>query len=98
MLRAGLLTLALAFPLGAQAQDQTLADIRQELSILLIEVQNLRRELSTTGRTGLVICNFGCANWNLAVILARWATRPHWGDRRPLLPRLLRRLAVRELN
>ncbi len=31
------------------AQDQTLADIRQELSVLSVEVQRLKRELSTTG-------------------------------------------------
>ena len=29
--------------------DQTLADIRQELTVLYVEVQKLRRELSTTG-------------------------------------------------
>lgn len=36
---------------GAQAQDraQTLADIRQELSVLFVEIQQLKRELSTTG-------------------------------------------------
>lgn len=38
------------WPLGAVAQgDQTLADIRQELTVLYVEVQRLRRELSTTG-------------------------------------------------
>ena len=31
------------------AQDQTLADIRQQLTLLNIEVQRLQRELSTTG-------------------------------------------------
>ena len=31
------------------AQDQTLADIRQQLTILYVEVQRLKRELSTTG-------------------------------------------------
>lgn len=37
-------------PCGAVAQsDQTLADIRQELTVLYVEVQRLRRELSTTG-------------------------------------------------
>lgn len=43
--------LALNLSLGAaQAQDdQTLADIRQELNVLFVEVQKLRRELSTTG-------------------------------------------------
>lgn len=39
--------IALVFP--ASAQDaETLADIRQELSVLSFEVQKLRRELSTT--------------------------------------------------
>ena len=37
-------------PAPAMAQtDQTLADIRQELSVLFVEVQRLRTELSTTG-------------------------------------------------
>jgi tol-pal system protein YbgF len=51
MVRLLVLTLALAVAAPAAAQDraQTLADIRQELSILFVEVQNLRRELSTTG-------------------------------------------------
>ncbi|WP_281968614.1 tetratricopeptide repeat protein [Roseovarius nanhaiticus] len=50
------LTLALPgiFSAPAQAQDRqaTLADIRQELSVLYVEVQKLRRELSTTGGAG----------------------------------------------
>jgi tol-pal system protein YbgF len=33
----------------AAQDDQTLADIRQELTVLYVEVQRLRRELSTTG-------------------------------------------------
>ena len=38
------------WPIGAMAQDdKTLADIRQELTVLYVEVQRLRRELSTTG-------------------------------------------------
>ncbi|MGA9432731.1 MAG: tol-pal system protein YbgF [Roseobacter sp.] len=38
------------WPLGAAAQqDQTLADIRQELTVLYVEMQRLKRELSTTG-------------------------------------------------
>lgn len=44
--------LALSFtaPAGwAQDQDQTLADIRQELSVLYVDIQHLKRELSTTG-------------------------------------------------
>lgn len=43
---------ALAAPVtGALAQDrdQTLADIRQELSVLYVDLQRLNRELSTTG-------------------------------------------------
>jgi len=31
-----------------RAQDQTLADIRQELSVLMVEIRELKRELSTT--------------------------------------------------
>lgn len=34
---------------AAIAQDQTLADIRQELSVVYVEIQKLKRELSTTG-------------------------------------------------
>jgi tol-pal system protein YbgF len=44
-----LAALAVAAPAAAQDRAQTLADIRQELSVLWVEVQNLRRELSTTG-------------------------------------------------
>lgn len=33
----------------AQSRDQTLADIRQELTVLNVEIQKLKRELSTTG-------------------------------------------------
>ncbi|MEM9636321.1 MAG: tol-pal system protein YbgF [Pseudomonadota bacterium] len=37
-------------PVSAVAQDdQTLADIRQEMTVLYVEIQKLRRELSTTG-------------------------------------------------
>jgi tol-pal system protein YbgF len=44
------LGLACTAPVMATAQDtETLADIRQQLSILYVDVQNLRRELSTTG-------------------------------------------------
>lgn len=42
----------LPFKVAAQ-DDQTLADIRQELTILYVEVQRLRRELSTTGTAGV---------------------------------------------
>ena len=44
---------AVLLPLAAFAQDdQTLADIRQQLTFLNVEVQKLRRELSTTGNSG----------------------------------------------
>ncbi len=43
---------------GAAQQDQTLADIRQELTFLYTEVQKLKRELSTTG-TGSVSAGGG---------------------------------------
>ncbi|MGG7645639.1 tol-pal system protein YbgF [Rhodovulum sp. YNF3179] len=33
----------------AQARGETLADIRQDLSVLYVEIQRLKRELSTTG-------------------------------------------------
>ena len=54
MLRAAALLLVLAGPAAAQeassgAADPTLADIRQELSVLGVEIERLRRELSTTG-------------------------------------------------
>jgi tol-pal system protein YbgF len=39
-------------PAAAQADQQTLADIRQEMSVLYVEVQRLKRELSTTGTPG----------------------------------------------
>ena len=53
LMRAYLLAAAVlvAGLIGSQdvfAQDQTLADIRQELTVLNVEVQKLRRELSTT--------------------------------------------------
>ncbi|MEM7517062.1 MAG: tol-pal system protein YbgF [Planctomycetota bacterium] len=41
--------LAMAPAAAAQDRDQTLADIRQELTVLFVEIQKLRRELSTTG-------------------------------------------------
>lgn len=44
------LTAALALSVPAFAQDaETLADIRQELSVLNVEILKLKRELSTTG-------------------------------------------------
>jgi len=52
-LRQILLTTALvaasAVPVWSQDREQTLADIRQELTVLHVEVQRLNRELSTTG-------------------------------------------------
>jgi tol-pal system protein YbgF len=44
--------LAAAPAAPALAQDQTLADIRQELSVLFVEIQRLRAELNTTGAAG----------------------------------------------
>ncbi len=41
--------LLVAAPAGAQDREQTLADIRQELTVLYVEMQRLQRELSTTG-------------------------------------------------
>jgi len=49
-LRAVLLATVMLLPLPLAAQDQqTLADIRQELTVLHVEIQRLKRELSTTG-------------------------------------------------
>ena len=45
-------TIALTVPAFAQDRAATLADIRQEMSVLYVEVQKLRRELSTTGASG----------------------------------------------
>ena len=45
--------LCVGLPFGTMAQSsETLADIRQELSVLYVEVQKLNRELSTTGGAG----------------------------------------------
>jgi len=45
----GFVALGTALPAAAQQADaQTLADIRQELSVLYVEIQSLKRELSTT--------------------------------------------------
>lgn len=50
---AVLALVAAVSPAGGWAQsDETLADIRQELSILYVELQRLKRELSTTGASG----------------------------------------------
>ncbi len=42
----------LTTPLPAFAQDQTLADIRQQLTVLYSDIRQLRVELSTTGGVG----------------------------------------------
>lgn len=47
--RMTLLCALLLVPLPGVAQQETLADIRQELTALFVDVQRLRRELSTTG-------------------------------------------------
>lgn len=59
-MRATLFSMAVGIALGgalpAMAQDdQTLADIRQELNVLFVEVQKLRRELSTTGNANVQV-------------------------------------------
>ena len=47
--RIFLICAVLSAPLPALAQDETLADIRQQLTALYVDVQRLRSELSTTG-------------------------------------------------
>ncbi len=49
MHRIALLCALLLAPLPSLAQEETLADIRQQLTVLYVDVQRLRRELSTTG-------------------------------------------------
>lgn len=44
-----IIALLAATPVAAQDRTQTLADIRQELTVLYVEIQKLKRELSTTG-------------------------------------------------
>ncbi len=51
MIRAALLAAALAVPAAAQ-EGGTLADIRQQLAVLQVEMQALRGELNTTGAPG----------------------------------------------
>ncbi|MCA0919464.1 tol-pal system protein YbgF [Pseudooceanicola nanhaiensis] len=46
------IVLSPALPAAAQDRSETLADIRQEMSVLYVEVQKLKRELSTTGASG----------------------------------------------
>ncbi|MBO9465710.1 tetratricopeptide repeat protein [Tropicibacter sp. R15_0] len=48
------LAIALAMPLAAQSQE-TLADIRQDMVVLSVELAKLQRELSTTGGAGVVL-------------------------------------------
>jgi tol-pal system protein YbgF len=48
------LALVLCGPSMAQTRKETLADIRQELSVLYVDIQRLKTELSTTGSTGSV--------------------------------------------
>lgn len=43
-----------AVPVWAQS-EQTLADIRQDMSVLFVEIQKLKRELSTTGASTVVL-------------------------------------------
>lgn len=52
MIRLVVVLLFIAGPLAAQDRDQTLADIRQELTVLFVEIQKLKRELSTTSGAG----------------------------------------------
>lgn len=49
MKRLALILCLMAAPAVAQDRASTLADIRQELSVLFVEIQKLRTELSTTG-------------------------------------------------
>lgn len=49
---AGLFAGALAGPAPAQDRAQTLADIRQELTVLYVEIQRLKGELNTTQGAG----------------------------------------------
>lgn len=49
---AGVLAV-MAWPLAGHAQQaETLADIRQEMTVLYVEIQKLKRELSTSGAPG----------------------------------------------
>lgn len=46
---------AAALPAAAQDRAQTLADVRQDLTVLYVEIQRLKRELSTTGTPGVAL-------------------------------------------
>ena len=48
-----------AGPAFSQGREQTLADIRQDLTVLYVEMQKLRRELSTTGGSGVTLDGTG---------------------------------------
>ena len=58
LLASILVVAGLSGPATAQ-QDQTLADIRQELTALYVEVQRLKRELSTTGSPSVNLSGTG---------------------------------------
>jgi tol-pal system protein YbgF len=49
------IVLALAVPAAAQDRERTLADVRQDLTVLYVEIQKLKRELSTTGTPGVAL-------------------------------------------
>ncbi|MGB3556815.1 MAG: tol-pal system protein YbgF [Jannaschia sp.] len=49
------LAATLALPAAAQDSAETLADIRQQLSVLQVELQRLRGELNTTGAPGVTV-------------------------------------------
>ena len=49
--------LALSAPVLAQDRAATLADIRQELTVLHVEMQKLKRELSTTGGASQLVAS-----------------------------------------
>ena len=55
VLTAGIIAVTPLAPAMAQDRAQTLTDIRQELSVLYVEIQGLKRELSTTGAAGGVV-------------------------------------------
>ncbi|WP_380057037.1 tol-pal system protein YbgF [Falsihalocynthiibacter sp. SS001] len=71
------LGLASALAVPVAAQDQTLADIRQELSVVYVEIQKLKRELSTTGgatdvaQSGTLLERIGTLEAQLQSITAR---------------------------
>ncbi len=59
MLRVLLIAALLAPGLARAQDDETLADMRQELQVLFVEVQRLKRELSTTGAPGTNLSGTG---------------------------------------